>query len=63
MYLAAAGGKPAGFDSGLQTGGQFSIKITDDKKREHSIFVCLLHWYRRRGLTEQCDSHLVLLQS
>src|SRR6266850_875846 len=62
VYLAAAGGQPAGFDSGLQTGGQFSIKITNDKQRKHGIFVFLLYWCCRRRLTKKCDSHLVLLQ-
>jgi hypothetical protein len=32
--LAATGANPAGFDSGLQTGKQFSIKITNDAARE-----------------------------
>ncbi|KAI0003246.1 hypothetical protein BJV74DRAFT_764694 [Russula compacta] len=31
-YLAASGGNSAGFDSGLQTGKQFSIKITNDQE-------------------------------
>jgi len=30
--LAATGANPAGFDSGLQTGKQFSIKITNDQQ-------------------------------
>jgi hypothetical protein len=64
VYLAAAGGKPAGFDSGLQTGGQFSINITNDQQRKPNIFVFLLYCrYHRRLLTKRCDSHLVLLQT
>jgi len=38
VYLAAAGGNPAGFDSGLQTGKQFSIQITNDQ--EPIYFFC-----------------------
>ncbi|KAN0105458.1 hypothetical protein V8E52_011052 [Russula decolorans] len=30
-YLAASGGSPAGFDSGLLSGTQFSLNITNDK--------------------------------
>lgn len=33
VYLAASGGNPAGFDSGLQSGKQFTLKITNDKER------------------------------
>jgi plastocyanin len=32
VYLAAAGGNPAGFDSGLQAGKEFSIQITNDQE-------------------------------
>jgi len=38
VYLAAQGGNPAGFDSGLQTGKQFSIQITNDQ--EPIYFFC-----------------------
>jgi plastocyanin len=31
VYLAATGGNPAGFDSGLQAGKEFSIQITNDQ--------------------------------
>jgi len=31
QYLAASGGNSAGFDSGLQSGKQFSIQITNDQ--------------------------------
>jgi hypothetical protein len=35
VYLAAEGGNPAGFDSGLQSGGkELSIKITNDQERK-----------------------------
>jgi hypothetical protein len=33
VYLAASGGNPAGFDSGLQSGKEFTLEITDDKER------------------------------
>ena len=36
VYLAAEGGNPAGFDSGLQTGKQFSIQITNDQERRQT---------------------------
>ncbi|KAH9967864.1 hypothetical protein BC827DRAFT_1168716 [Russula dissimulans] len=32
QYLAASGADPAGFDSGLQSGKQFSIQITNDQQ-------------------------------
>jgi len=32
VYLAAAGGNPAGFDSGLQAGKEFTIQITNDQQ-------------------------------
>ncbi|KAH9985574.1 hypothetical protein BJV77DRAFT_108698 [Russula vinacea] len=32
VYLAAAGGNPAGFDSGLQTAKEFTIQITNDQE-------------------------------
>jgi hypothetical protein len=33
-YLAAGNGSAAGFDSGLQTGTQFTITITNDQERK-----------------------------
>lgn len=45
-YLTASGGNPAGFDSGLQAGKQFSIKITNDQERKQTsviFFFWLLH--------------------
>jgi hypothetical protein len=33
-YLAASGGAPAGFDSGLTSAKQFTINITDDTTRQ-----------------------------
>lgn len=39
VYLNGAGG--AGFDSGLQTGKQFTIRITNDQQRRQTIFVFL----------------------
>jgi hypothetical protein len=39
VYLAAAGGKPPGFDSGLQSSGQFSLEVTNDQERMQKIFV------------------------
>ncbi|KAN0107121.1 hypothetical protein V8E52_010428, partial [Russula decolorans] len=38
VYLAASGGNPAGFDSGLQSGKKFTLKITNDK--EPIFFFC-----------------------
>jgi hypothetical protein len=35
VYLTASGGNPAGFDSGLQNGMLFSIKVTNDQLRKH----------------------------
>lgn len=36
VYLAASGGNPAGFDSGLQSGGkEFTLKITNDQIRKY----------------------------
>jgi len=32
VYLAATGGNPAGFDSGLQAGKNFSVQITNDQE-------------------------------
>jgi len=32
VYLAAAGGNPAGFDSDLQAGKEFTIQITNDQE-------------------------------
>jgi hypothetical protein len=42
VYLAAAGGKPPGFDSGLQSSGQFSLEVTNDQERMQKIFVLSL---------------------
>jgi hypothetical protein len=42
VYLAAAGGNPGGFDSGLQNDKMFSIKVTDDQLREQTVFAFLV---------------------
>ena len=34
VYLTASGGNPGGFDSGLQNGKLFSIRITNDQQRK-----------------------------
>ena len=57
VYLAAEGGNPAGFDSGLQSGGkELTIKITNDQERKlkHVLYFLSL-------LTRPRDSYLVLL--
>lgn len=57
VYLAAEGGNPAGFDSGLQSGGkELTIKITNDQERKLKHVLCSLSL-----LTRPRDSHLVLL--
>ena len=33
VHLASRGGNPAGFNSGLQSGKEFNIEITDDRER------------------------------
>ncbi|KAI0282549.1 hypothetical protein BGY98DRAFT_89770 [Russula aff. rugulosa BPL654] len=38
VHLAPRGGNPAGFNSGLQSGKEFTIEITDD--REPIFFFC-----------------------
>lgn len=38
VYLAATGGNPAGFDSGLQAGKEFSIQITNDQSRRQTSY-------------------------
>jgi hypothetical protein len=45
VYLAASDGNPAGFDSGLQSGKQFSLIIINDQERKpnicrHSLLGC-----------------------
>jgi hypothetical protein len=37
VYLAATGGNPAGFDSGLQAGKQFSVQIANDQERRQTL--------------------------
>lgn len=58
VYLAAAGGNPAGFDSGLQTAKEFTIQITNDQERMQNILSFLLSC----SVTISRDSRLVLLQ-
>jgi hypothetical protein len=42
VYLTTSSGNPAGFDSGLQNGKMFSVKITNDQLRKHIIDFVLL---------------------
>lgn len=44
VYLEATGDNSGGFDSGLQNGRLFSVRITNDQQREQNIFVFLL-WF------------------
>jgi hypothetical protein len=41
VYLSAPNGNPAGFDSGLQNGKLFSVKITNDQTRKQIIVFVL----------------------
>jgi hypothetical protein len=43
VYSATTGANPAGFDSGLQTGKQFSITIANDQERKQDIY--FLFWF------------------
>jgi hypothetical protein len=41
VYLITSSGNPAGFDSGLQNGKLFSVKITNDQLRKQVIVFVL----------------------
>ncbi|KAN0102327.1 hypothetical protein V8E52_012053 [Russula decolorans] len=50
-YLAASGGSPAGFDSGLLSGTQFSLNITNDK--DPIFFFCKTRGHCGLGMVGQ----------
>jgi len=54
VYLAAAGGKPPGFDSGLQSSGQFSLEVTNDQ--EPIWFFCKFDKHCGQGMVGAINS-------
>ncbi|KAI0282553.1 hypothetical protein BGY98DRAFT_912231, partial [Russula aff. rugulosa BPL654] len=52
-YLTASGGNPAGFDSGLLSAKQYSLKITNDK--EPIFFFCKNDAHCGLGMVGQRD--------